>query len=700
MAIDNQQLANMPAKLSSLIKEPAEISVSHLKGVGAKRAAQLERLGIRTILDLIYLMPHRWENRGKLLKVEDLYSLAGKLPKRVLVRGQLTGIFERRPGPRRHLLTARLSGKDGRQAEAVWFNQPYIKEALLKAGERITIAASPVIRNGKLQLQSPRLETGEIKECLPVYPLTEGLAQGWLRTLIKSACTEYLQFVRDPLPGYITEAEGLMPLHQAIETLHNPENLDAAEAALARISFEKAFIYQVMIQSGRMQRFKEAGVPLRNGNGERRKLLDSLPFSLTGDQKQALQEIDRDLESPYPMRRLLQGEVGSGKTILASLAALKAVAAGYQAVLMSPTEILARQSRDIFEKFFAPLGINVRLLIGQMRASEKKQVIQELTAGKPAVTVGTHALIQESVEFTRLGLVIIDEQHRFGVLQRLSLTSKGINPHILVMTATPIPRTLVMALYGELEQSVIKELPSGRGRTATYLASEAGRKRVYGHILKETEQGRQAYIVCPAIEENMEADLTAAEEMFERLRSGIFSDKRLGLLHGRMPAPHKEEVMSAFRSGMLDILVATTVVEVGVDVPNATVMMVENADRFGLAQLHQLRGRVGRGMHDAVCVLMCDKVSKQSEKRLKAFSQTNDGFKIAELDYRLRGPGNPCGFEQHGFETARLIAGLEEDLLERAIDSAAKILESDPSLQKSAHQGLKQSIIPDIQIGY
>lgn len=700
MAIHNQQLATMPAKFPPVVKGPAEIPVSHLKGVGVKRAAQLERLGIRTILDLIYLMPHRWENRGELLGVEDLYSLTDRLPKRVLVRGHLTGTFERRPGPRLHLLTVRLSGNDGRQVEAVWFNQPYIKEALLKGEEVVTISAAPVIRNGKLQLQSPQLETGEIKKYLPVYPLTDGLTQGWLRTLIKSACNEYLQFIRDPLPGYITEAEGLVPLQQALETVHNPENLDAADAALARISFEKAFIYQVMIQSGRMQRFKGVGAPLRNGNGERSKLLDSLPFSLTGDQRQALLEIDRDLEAPYPMRRLLQGEVGSGKTILACLAALKAVATGYQAVLMSPTEILARQSRDMFEELLSPLGINVGLLISQMRTSEKKQVMQELAAGKPAVTVGTHALIQESVEFARLGLVIIDEQHRFGVLQRLSLTSKGINPHVLVMTATPIPRTLVMALYGELEQSVIRELPPGRGRTATYLASEAGRERVYGHILKEVEQGRQAYIVCPAIEENMEADLTAAEEMFKRLKNGIFSGKRLGLLHGRMPAPHKEEVMSAFRSGMLDILVSTTVVEVGVDVPNATIMMVENADRFGLAQLHQLRGRVGRGRYDAVCILMCDKASKQSEKRLKAFSQTNDGFKIAELDYMLRGPGNPCGFEQHGFETARLIAGLEEDLLERAIDSAAKVLERDPNLQKSIHQGLKQSIIPDIQIGY
>ena len=667
---NNQQLTTAPAGRYDPEGRSPGRSVSDLKGVGKKRAEQLERMGIRSILDLIYLMPRRWESRGEPLEVEALDSLGSDLPERVIVRGRLTGISERRPRPRLHLLTARLSGMNGKQIQVAWFNQPYIRDALLKAGEIVTISATPVISNGKLQLQSPQLETGEIRECLPIYPLTDGLTQGWLRALIRSACAEYLSCIEDPLPQSLLEAEGLMPLCRALETVHDPDDLDAAHAALSRISFEKAFTWQVMLQSRRAQRYSEIGAPLKNGADERRRLLDHLPFSLTGDQQQALQEIDGDLEAPYPMRRLLQGEVGSGKTVLACLAALKAVVCGCQAVLMSPTEILARQSRDVLVNLLSPLGVDVNLLVGQMRASEKKRVALDLAAGKPSVTVGTHALLQEGIQFARLGLVIIDEQHRFGVLQRVALASKGINPHVLIMTATPIPRTLVMALYGELEQSVIRELPAGRGKTGTYLASEEARERVYGHLLRETEQGRQAYIVCPAIEESMEIDLTAAEEMFGRLKSGVFSCRRLGLLHGRMPAAAKEDVMNAFRGGALDILVSTTVVEVGVDIPNATVMMVENADRFGLAQLHQLRGRIGRGEHDAVCVLMCGSASAQARKRLKAFARTNDGFEIAELDYRLRGPGNPCGLEQHGFETARLIAELEPALLERAIKTA------------------------------
>jgi len=529
---------------------------------------------------------------------------------------------------------------------------------------------------------------------VPIYPLTEGLGQKRMRQIMYNAI-QHAHLLPEVLPRTLRERLQLMPIHEAIQQVHFPDSIERIEPARQRLVFEEFFLMQLGIGIQRQQLMQERGIAMHI-DAERlmQRLRQLAPFELTNAQKRVIQEIWADMARPHPMNRLLQGDVGSGKTIVAAAAIMAAVDNQYQAAIMAPTEILAEQHYLVLHRLFQPLGISVELLVGRLTPRQRRQARERIATGRGMVAVGTHALIQEGVEFARLGLAIIDEQHRFGVLQRAALRDKGVMPHVLVMTATPIPRTLTLTLYGELDVSILDEMPPGRKPVKTHWKLPEERLKVYAGVRKLVEQGRQAYIICPLIDESDKLQVRAAEQMAEHLRKDVFPDLRVGLLHGRMRPAEKEEVMEAFRAGELDILVSTTVIEVGVDVPNAAVMVVEDADRFGLAQLHQLRGRVGRSEHQSYCVLIANPKSEDAQRRLEIMTRTNNGFLIAEEDLRIRGPGEIYGTRQSGMPSFR-VADLVKDmrLLEIARQEAFRLLEQDPELAHPEHQPLREAVM-------
>ncbi|MDT7961058.1 MAG: ATP-dependent DNA helicase RecG, partial [Armatimonadota bacterium] len=496
------------------------------------------------------------------------------------------------------------------------------------------------------------------------------------------------------LPRSVRERLGLMPIQQALQQIHFPDDEQMIEPARQRLVFEEFFLMQLGVGLQRQRTRQERGIAMRIDADRLNEMLHRIvPFELTNAQKRVIHEIWNDMAQPHPMNRLLQGDVGSGKTIVAAAAILAAVDNQYQAAIMAPTEILAEQHYINLHRLFQPLGISVELLVGRLSNKQRQQARERIATGRGMVAVGTHALIQEGVDFARLGLAIIDEQHRFGVLQRAALRDKGIMPHVLVMTATPIPRTLTLTLYGELDVSVIDELPPGRKPVRTYWKTPEERLKVYAGVRKLVEQGRQAYVICPLIDESDKLQVRAAEQMAEHLQKDVFPDLRVGLLHGRMKPAEKEAVMEAFRAGELDILVSTTVIEVGVDVPNAAAIVIEDADRFGLAQLHQLRGRVGRSEHQSYCVLIADPKSEEGQRRMEIMTRTNNGFLIAEEDLRIRGPGEIYGTRQSGMPSFR-VADLVKDmrLLEVARQEAFRLLERDPELARPEHTVLREAV--------
>ncbi|MBL3592902.1 MAG: ATP-dependent DNA helicase RecG [Synergistaceae bacterium] len=658
-----------------------ESDVRFLRGVGPARARLLERLSVRTVRDLLYLFPRRYEDRRTLTALDQLKpgTTASVVARVVTVERRST----RRPG----LTLIRALITDGRgYGYALWFNRRGL-ENLLPPGTEASFYGTIETHGGKLQITNPEVEVlqeGEsdsLGRIIPVYPLTEGLSPLWLRRLIGTLLPQVLPSLEDTLPETIRDRLSLLPLPEAVEGLHYPRDGEHWRSCRRRIAFQELFVLQLGLALRRHQARKgNVAFPLVPKGPLSRALIESLPFPLTDAQRRVIDEIGADLVLTEPMNRLLQGDVGSGKTVVAALALVAAVDGGCQAAFMVPTEVLALQHHRRLSELLEPLGLEVVLIRGAMTARERQENLLSLREGRGVIAVGTHALIEDPVLFRRLGLVVIDEQHRFGVLQRGALAAKGRAPHVLVMTATPIPRTLTVSIYGDLAVSVLDELPPGRRPVVTRRVPSRRRRDLLNFIGGEMGRGRQVYWVCPLVEESETLDVASSQGRHDEL-TAVFPDRRVGLLHGQMASRDKEAVLLAFQRGEIDLLVSTTVIEVGVDVANATVMVIEDAHRFGLSQLHQLRGRVGRGGEESYCLLLSEGASAEGRKRLDALCSTQDGFRIAEIDLRLRGPGEVCGIRQHGLTDFR-VADLLRDgkILGEARREAQALVASDPSL--------------------
>lgn len=689
--------------------EGLNTEVQWLKGAGPKVAMHLKRLGLETVRDVLFYLPRRFEDRRNLPPI-----MLARPGFHATVRGRLERIFTKSLRGGKVLLTARIVDDTG-VMNLIWFNQPWVRRELEKVNGEI-IAYGMVKEGSKgLEMTSPEWEfiaddddPEDFARIVPVYPLKEGVPQWAVRKASQAAVEYFASMAEDRLPEWLRKREGFPSIQWTLTNIHYPEDQEKQERARSRLAFEELLALQLWLQMRRREVQQEVGIAFAFRDAEHnqiggtlfasdveaetidQQMLRMLPFDLTRAQKRVIEEIWHDMEQSIPMNRLVQGDVGSGKTAVAAAAMLAAVRGGYQAALMAPTEILAEQHAINLRRMFEPLGIGVELLVGKLNAQQRKKALQKAASGEAAICVGTHALIQEGVSFSKLGLAVIDEQHRFGVLQRAAIRQKGLgNPDVLVMTATPIPRTLTMTLYGDLDVSVIDEMPPGRKPIKTHWKKPEERESVYGIVKKLVEEGRQAYFVCPMISESEKMQTQAAEDLHYRLTNEIYPNLKVGLLHGQMKPLEKEGVMEQFRRHELDILVSTVVIEVGVDVPNASVMVIEDAFRFGLSQLHQLRGRVGRGEHQSFCILISDARTPEAEQRLSIMRETTDGFKIAEADLEIRGPGDVAGTRQAGAMNLR-VADLVRDLrlLETAKQCAIDILDRDPELKAQEMQGL------------
>ena len=669
--------------------------LAEFPGVGEARAKALEKLGLRTAGDLVGYFPRSYEDR------RQVYTI-GEAPVGELCCVRVMAAEEpRRMHIRKGLDVTRLKVVDGASAMLVtFFNQGYVRQALHRGEEYILYGRVELLGNHR-QMTNPQFEGAErpwaCGRILPVYPLTAGITNHLLAGLVERALRE-LPPPAETLPADLLAKHRLAPAADCWRSIHFPADEAELDAARRRFAFEELFYLSLGLALLRERRSQGRGPAF--GERDLEAFYALLPFTLTGAQRRALEEAAADLALSRPMNRLVQGDVGSGKTAVAAGCAWLAVRSGWQCAMMAPTEILAEQHCKTLAAMLAPAGIPVGRLTGSMKAAEKRKVLAALASGELPFVVGTHALLSQGVAFRRLGLVITDEQHRFGVEQRAALAAKAggetdFSPNVLVMSATPIPRTLALIIYGDLDVSVIDELPPGRVPVKTVLVGESKRQRMYGFVRDQVKEGRQVYIVCPAVEENPEGawDLKAVTEYARALGEEVFPDLRVGLVHGRMKAKEKEAAMAAFTAGETHILVSTTVIEVGVDVPNASLIIIENADRYGLSQLHQLRGRVGRGQHQSWCVLVSDNRSPDTRARLKVLTQTNDGFRIAEEDLKLRGPGDFFGARQHGLPALR-VADLETDtrVLKEAQEAAAEVLSTDPDLTAPEHRPLLERV--------
>ncbi len=663
-----------------------DTEVQYLKGVGPRLADILAKIGIKTVRDVLFYLPRRYEDRSHLPAIADI-----RPGQWVTVKGRITDLDSKSTRAGMVILKATISDRTG-DLTLVWFNQPWVTRKL-KGYEGEVIAYGYVKDvHFDMEMHAPEYELLDedddpeaFARIVPVYPLSEGVSQFVVRRAVASALERYLEYVEDPYPNDYLRKLKLRPLRWSLSQIHRPDSEEFRLEARKRLVFDEFFYFQVFLALKRLETQVETGIsfPIQAMGKELTEQLHKVfPFELTGAQKRVIKEIWNDMERPHPMNRLVQGDVGSGKTAIAAAAMLAAVRSGFQAAMMAPTEILAEQHYNNLHRLFEPLGINVVLLVGKQTAKQKAAHKQRVVEGSVDIAIGTHALIQENVEFKKLGLAIVDEQHRFGVMQRAALQSKGFgNPDVLVMTATPIPRSLTLTLYGDLDLSVIDEMPPGRKPIKTHWKLLHERAQVYKGVRKLIEEGRQAYFVCPMVSESEKMLAQAAEELHLRLSKMVFNDLRVGLLHGQMKPKDKEEVMEQFRRHELDILVSTTVIEVGVDVPNASVMVIEDANRFGLSQLHQLRGRVGRGNYQSYCLLIADAKSDEARERLDALVGSTDGFNISEIDLRLRGPGEMYGTKQSGnldFKLADLIK--DGALLEVARQAAFDLVRDDPQL--------------------
>ena len=674
--------------------------VKFLKGVGPKRAEALQRLGIRTAGDLLYHVPHRY------LDATTVTPLArAAIGQDVTCVGRVvsTGVLPTRRGLR--VFRAVLKDDSG-LLECAWPGRPFL-ERQIKKGQLLLVTGPVRYYHGKQIVPREFIVLAEPDDenesnpglVLPVYPATEGLTHRQIRALVQQHLNDLLPLVTDPHPPSFRATHNLIELRPALELLHRPKKVEDAELGRRRLAFDELFDQQlVQARARHLAKRSRAGIRFTLKRELTTRLKEHLPFELTGDQRHAVREITDDMTAPLRMHRLLMGDVGTGKTVVALFAMLLAAENDFQAAIMAPTELLAEQHGATLTRLLEPLAIRPELLLGRMSAAEKSAVRDRIAAGAPRIVVGTHALIQESVTFHRLGLAVIDEQHRFGVEQRAALVEKGDAPDVLLLTATPIPRSLALTLYGDLDVTQIRERPPGRGTVKTALRTEAARAKIYDFLRSECAAGRQAYVIYPVIDESERADLKAATTMAEKLAK-TFAAFRVGLVHGRMKADERDATMRDFRDNAVQILVATSVIEVGIDVANATVMLIEHAERFGLAQLHQLRGRVGRGTAASHCILLSD--SPEATPRLQAFCETTDGFKIAELDLHERGMGELTGARQSGGVPLRY-ANLETDLplLDAARTAAAAMIATDPALERREHAAYRERIVTRYERGF
>ncbi len=674
--------------------------VKFLKGVGPKRAEALQRLGIRTAGDLLYHVPHRY------LDATTVTPLArANVGQDATCVGRVvsTGVLPTRRGLR--VFRAVLRDESG-LLECAWPGRPFL-ERQIKKGQLLLVTGPVRYYHGKqlvpsefIVLAEPGDETdGDPGLVLPVYPATEGLTHRQIRALVQQHLDELLPLVTDPHPVAFRAKHDLIELRRALELMHRPKQVEEAEQGRRRLAFDELFDQQlVQARARHLAKRSRAGIRFELKRELTTRLKEHLPFELTADQRHAVREITDDMTAPLRMHRLLMGDVGTGKTVVALFAMLLAAENDYQAAIMAPTELLAEQHGTTLTRLLEPLAIRPELLLGRMSNAEKAAARERIASGGPRVVVGTHALIQESVSFRRLGLVVIDEQHRFGVEQRAALVEKGDAPDVLLLTATPIPRSLALTLYGDLDVTQIREKPPGRGLVKTALRTEAARGKIYEFIRSECAAGRQVYVIYPVIDESERADLKAATTMAEKLAK-VFAEFRVGLVHGRMKVDERDATMRAFRDNKVNILVATSVIEVGIDVANATVMLIEHAERFGLAQLHQLRGRVGRGAAASHCILLSD--VPEAAPRLQAFCETTDGFKIAELDLQERGMGELTGARQSGGVPLRY-ANLKTDvpLLEAARQAAAAMIATDPALERKEHSAYRERLVTRYERGF
>jgi len=667
-----------------------DMPVTYLKGVGPARAEALRRLGVITARDLLSHIPHRYEDASTITPISSLEpGMDGTIIGRVISKG----IIPTRRGLR--IFQAVLKDDTG-MIEASWPGQPFLDRTIEK-GDMMLLTGPVRFFHGR-QLQ-PReyIHLGKDDEgvkggkVLAVYPATEGLSFKVIRGIIDAHLDTLLPLLKEYLPEDVLRLAGVPQLRDATRMVHRPQSIAEGAQGRSRLAFEELlFVHILHRRANALVREKRHGIAFENKRELTSALKRALPFTLTNAQTTALREIVADMASDRKMHRLLQGDVGSGKTIVALFAALLAMENGYQAAIMAPTELLAEQHARTLTRLLEPLGIEPVLVTGSLNSRAKKGAAAKLASSEPVLAVGTHALVQEASVFGRLGFVTIDEQHRFGVEQRAALSAKGDSPDVLLMSATPIPRSLALTFYGDLDVSTLDERPAGRQPVTTVMRPEKARERVLEFVTRETEKGRQAYVVYPVIEESEKTDLKAATTMYEQLSAGPFAGRVVALIHGRVPADEREKIMRAFRDGEIDILVSTTVIEVGIDVANATVMLIEHPERFGLSQLHQLRGRVGRGAEASYCILLGD-VGDEAAERLRILVDTDDGFEIARADLRLRGMGNLFGQEQSGEATFRIADPIaDEDLNLKARAAAEIILDRDPDLAARENAGIRK----------
>ncbi len=668
-------------------------SVQFLKGVGPKRSEILGKLGIHTIHDMLSYFPRDYKDRTRIQKISE-----ARIGAEITIQARILAINNRMARNRKYILEAFVTDETGTIA-ATWFNQPFLMNKF-HVGDNLFLHGK-VGAYKYLQLLSPEYEVVQDDEpnikdggIIPVYPLTERISQTQFRKIMKEAVHHFADRIEEVLPQGILVKNQLLPLDRAIREIHSPETFNTLKRAKSRLVYDELLILEMAMALRRSGIKEETGISFKAGTNVDTHIRKLIPFTLTKAQERAIREITADMRSSKPMNRLLQGDVGSGKTVVAIYAILVAIANGYQAAFMAPTEILSEQHFQTIQKYLQHSHVRMHLLTGSVNSKYKKDTLEQIRNGQIDLVIGTHALIEETVQFKKLGLVVIDEQHKFGVIQRLKLKEKGVQPDVLIMTATPIPRTLSITLFGDLDISILDEMPPGRSPTKTFWITKEKEQEAYKFIQGEVTKGRQVFIVYPLVEESEVYDLKAAVTEAKRLQHDIFPACKVGLLHGQMKPAEKESVMSDFKERRYDILVSTIIIEVGIDIPNATVMVVEHAERFGLAQLHQLRGRIGRGSEQSYCLLFGNPKTQESRERLKIMTKTCDGFKIAEMDFKLRGPGEFFGTRQHGLPELK-ISDLVRDfpILKQARTDAFEIVSKDPHLTQETHQKIRQKVL-------
>lgn len=667
-------------------------SIQYLKGVGPKKSQLLNRLNIESIEDLLYFFPRSYEDRRKIEKISDIKD--GDKTNLEVVLDSKPSMYK----PSRKIsITKAMVRDDTGIAQLVWFNQDYIIKQL-NQGDKIKL-------NGKVKKSGMITEihnaiyikSGEksdkIGKILPIYNLTERLKNNEMIKIMDTALNDYLGYVDESIPSYIIDKFKLLSLKDALKYIHFPINRNSYLQSRNRLVFEELFTLQLGLLLLKNRYKNETEYIEFSSNDGIDEFLENLPFELTNAQKTVFEEISKDMKAKKQMNRLVQGDVGSGKTIIAVLAMFKAFKNGYQSVMMAPTEILAYQHLESISELFEPYGIKCELLASSVTKKNKEKLMERVKSGEVDILIGTHALIEDYVEFKNLGIAITDEQHRFGVRQRAKLSSKGKSPDILIMTATPIPRTLSLIVHGDLDVSIIDELPPGRKKIETVVRNDRNRDKIYDFVRDQVNQGRQIYIVCPLVEESETLNIKSATELYENLSENEFKDFRVSLLHGKMKPKEKDKVMMSFKQNEADILVSTTVIEVGVNIPNSSVMIIENSERFGLAQLHQLRGRIGRGEYKSYCILMNEGKGKVAKERMSIMEKTNDGFLISEKDLEIRGPGEFFGIRQHGLPELKITQFPRDmKILKAAQEVSFDIINKDPELELPEHKAIKRLV--------